>query len=312
MPKTKLNIIKPAVGKVTQMPDGDLLARLNAVHDGMLNNLAYPAPPVDMAGFKAGIDAYTAAAAAALDGGKSAMAERDKRRKDVIIMLRLLAHYVEAACKNDMKTFLSSGFVAASRGRTPAQPVAATSIVRVDQGKTGQLLVTIQAVARRFAAVHPYRGRCSDAHLRTTDDQRHPGRWIRAGYPARPNQSEPGLHQRSRLSFLRHQLDLALGGRGQDLQMGHRGRGQGGQAVRGRVRRAHRPTRRRAGPAKEVIVDTYTEILRALGRIEGELVEIRKLSERVRKLEMWQSWLKGGWAALVGAYVYLSRLAFGK
>jgi len=59
-------------------------------------------------------------------------------------------------------------------------------------------------------------------------------------------------------------------------------------------------------------VDTYTEILRALGRIEGELVEIRKLSERVRKLEMWQSWLKGGWAALVGAYVYLSRLAFGK
>ena len=148
MPKTKLNIIKPAVGKVTQMPDGDLLARLNAVHDGMLNNLAYPAPPVDMAGFKAGIDAYTAAAAAALDGGKSAMAERDKRRKDMIIMLRLLAHYVEAACKNDMKTFLSSGFVAASRGRTPAQPVAATSIVRVDQGKTGQLLVTIQAVAR--------------------------------------------------------------------------------------------------------------------------------------------------------------------
>ena len=43
----------------------------------------------------------------------------------------------------------------------------------------------------------------------------------------------------------------------------------------------------------------YHEILRALGRIEGELVEIRKLSERVSKLEMWQSWLKGGWAVLV-------------
>src|SRR2546428_12845627 len=41
MPKTKLNIIKPALG-VTQMPDGDLLARLNAVHEGMLNNPAYP------------------------------------------------------------------------------------------------------------------------------------------------------------------------------------------------------------------------------------------------------------------------------
>ena len=59
-------------------------------------------------------------------------------------------------------------------------------------------------------------------------------------------------------------------------------------------------------------MDTYNEILRALGRIEGELVEIRKLSERVTKLEIWQSWLKGGWAVLVAAYVYLCRQAFGK
>jgi hypothetical protein len=40
-------------------------------------------------------------------------------------------------------------------------------------------------------------------------------------------------------------------------------------------------------------VETYEEILRSLGRIEGELIEIRKLSERVRKLEILQSWLKG-------------------
>jgi len=41
-------------------------------------------------------------------------------------------------------------------------------------------------------------------------------------------------------------------------------------------------------------MDTYGEIMRALGRIEGELREIRKLSERVRRLEHWQFWLKGG------------------
>jgi len=55
-------------------------------------------------------------------------------------------------------------------------------------------------------------------------------------------------------------------------------------------------------------MDTSNDILRALGRIEGELVEIRKLSERVSKLEMWQSWLKGGWAALVAAYAYLFKV----
>ena len=56
-------------------------------------------------------------------------------------------------------------------------------------------------------------------------------------------------------------------------------------------------------------MDATEKILRALGRIEGELVEIRRLSERVRKLEVWQAWLRGGWAALVVLLVLLSGLA---
>ena len=57
---------------------------------------------------------------------------------------------------------------------------------------------------------------------------------------------------------------------------------------------------------------TLNEILRTLGRIEGELVEIRRLSERVRKLEIWQSWLRGGWTALIAVYLYLCREAWVK
>jgi hypothetical protein len=53
--------------------DADLVSRCNAVHDGMLNNPAYPAPPIDMPVFKTAIDAYAAAVAAALDGGKAAI-----------------------------------------------------------------------------------------------------------------------------------------------------------------------------------------------------------------------------------------------
>jgi len=50
-----------------------------------------------------------------------------------------------------------------------------------------------------------------------------------------------------------------------------------------------------------------SEILRSLGRIEGELVEIRRLNARVSRLEIWQSWLKGLWAALAAAWAYLIR-----
>ena len=50
-----------------------------------------------------------------------------------------------------------------------------------------------------------------------------------------------------------------------------------------------------------------SEILRSLGRIEGELIEIRKLNARVCRLEACQSWLKGLWAALAAAWAYAIR-----
>jgi len=149
MPKTKLNIIKPFLA-VNELPDGDVLARLNSAHGGMLNNPAYPNPPVDMPGFKAGIEAFTAAAAAALtDGGKVAVEERNKRRADAIIMYRLLGHYVEVACKNDMNTFVSSGFTAVSKPKPGSpQPLSAPVIASVEQGPPGQLILTFKNVPK--------------------------------------------------------------------------------------------------------------------------------------------------------------------
>ena len=61
-------------------------------------------------------------------------------------------------------------------------------------------------------------------------------------------------------------------------------------------------------------MNRYDEILRALGRMEGQLIqiqklfeEIQKLSERVRKLEVLQGWLKCAWTVLFAAWLYLCR-----
>jgi hypothetical protein len=54
-------------------------------------------------------------------------------------------------------------------------------------------------------------------------------------------------------------------------------------------------------------MDKVDEILRSLGRIEGRLIAIEKLPERVARLETWLAWLKGGWAALLAAYVYVCK-----
>jgi len=51
-------------------------------------------------------------------------------------------------------------------------------------------------------------------------------------------------------------------------------------------------------------MDSDNEVLRVLVRIEDRLNEFGKLSERVSKLEHWQSWLRGAWAALAGAWAW--------
>jgi hypothetical protein len=148
MGRTKLNMVRAVLG-FSGVSDSNLVSRLNAVHDGMLNNPAYPNPPIDIATFKSAIDAYAAAIAAALDGGRTALTERDKRRADMIIMLGQLGHYVEVACKGDMSIFVTSGFVPASSTRPPAQPTGQPVIASVRQGSnSGQLVVTIKAVPK--------------------------------------------------------------------------------------------------------------------------------------------------------------------
>ena len=57
-------------------------------------------------------------------------------------------------------------------------------------------------------------------------------------------------------------------------------------------------------------MEILQSLLLTLGEIKGELVEIRKLSERVARLERWQYWLKGAWA--VAAYVFLWKVTFGR
>jgi hypothetical protein len=56
----------------------------------------------------------------------------------------------------------------------------------------------------------------------------------------------------------------------------------------------------------------HDEVLFLLGEIRGELVEIRKLSERVSILEQCQARLKGAWAVLAAALAYVGHEIYGK
>jgi hypothetical protein len=142
---TKRKPIKASLG-FKKRSDGDVVARANAVLGGLYAAKDdFATPPVDQATLKTQIDALSASMAAALDGGKKAIAEREHQKEVVIKSLRQLGHYAEENCKDDMMTFLKSGFQAAFTSRASAQPLS-DWIRKIVPGKnSGQMLVSIIA-----------------------------------------------------------------------------------------------------------------------------------------------------------------------
>ena len=146
MATPKIDLIKAVLG-FSGVSDADLVSRCNAVHDGMTNNPAYPTHR-SICRASRRLSMHMPPQSPARSQGKAALATRDKQRGAMIEMLRQLGHYVEIACKKDMETFISSGFVAVSKTRAPEQPVDPPAIASVDQRLTGQLAVTIKNVPK--------------------------------------------------------------------------------------------------------------------------------------------------------------------
>src|SRR5580692_3789018 len=114
--------------------DSDVLKAGNTAYDGMLNNSAFPTPPVLLPVFRQALDSFTALIVDAEDGGKKSISAKDKQRAEVIRLYALLGHYVEATCNNDPATFTSSGFTAKSTTRTGPQPLAPAKFSSIDRG----------------------------------------------------------------------------------------------------------------------------------------------------------------------------------
>lgn len=123
--------------------DVDVVTALTAAHKGVLNNSAYATPPIDLVSFKAGIDKFSALIVDAEDGGKRAISAKNKQRVAVITMYTQLGHYVEAACSNDMATFVTSGFTAAAKPKKTAPvPLTEAAFRSIDRGpNSGDVVV---------------------------------------------------------------------------------------------------------------------------------------------------------------------------
>lgn len=126
-----------------QGADAIVISRGQSVVNGITGNPNYPHPPVDPALLKTTLDNFSIAIGNAVNGGLAAKVERANNREAAIKMLRVLSHYVEATCDDDMQKFLSSGFEPLTGTRVPPSPLDVPSIKKVEQGSSGELLVKI-------------------------------------------------------------------------------------------------------------------------------------------------------------------------
>ena len=127
-----------------KMSVANLIVFINTILSMMTGNAAFPTPPVTMADLKVANDALTVLAAAAADGGKKAIGEKNKQQSIAVKMLEQLAHYVEAASNDDPVTFQSSGFTPAPSTRAPATALSVPVFGNVNQANTGQMSVQVK------------------------------------------------------------------------------------------------------------------------------------------------------------------------
>ena len=145
---TKPKVVRPQLG-FTRLTDDAFMTRVTTIIKGIDGNAKFPAPPITAADLRNAADGLSTSMAAALDGSKKAVAEKKQQRADLTLLLRALGHYVEIASAGDGGTLLSSGYEVASTTRnTTPQPLAQPYIVKVVQGITGQLLVTVKPVSK--------------------------------------------------------------------------------------------------------------------------------------------------------------------
>jgi hypothetical protein len=141
-------IVKPAINWLTTDSDTQLLNDTNVVLLGMGHNVAiYPTPSPNLLTVAEAMGDFSAALAAAADGGPSATANKNNKRFILVGLLRQLASYVGVACQGDMTKLLLSGFPVQKPVRTPVGTLPAPQGLTVTHGMlTGNLTAKVNPV----------------------------------------------------------------------------------------------------------------------------------------------------------------------
>lgn len=129
----------------TRLLDGDLSGFSANVVASLTSNPGYTTPLIPLTEITIAQTAFDNAVAAALDGGKLAIAQRDAAREALVSLLRQEGAYVQSIAGEDLPLLVSSGFQPVNTNRTQI-PLAKPVIDRIDNEQSTQLALRLKPV----------------------------------------------------------------------------------------------------------------------------------------------------------------------
>jgi len=136
--------------------DAPMLLISQVILAALTGNSFFPTPTPSLALVQTAIDAYAAALALAVEGGKANVAVKKARRKELMAILVQLGNYVILTANSNEEALASSGYPL-PKPRTPLPPISKPQIIKLEDGmNSGEQQITIGAVNGARTFVYQY------------------------------------------------------------------------------------------------------------------------------------------------------------
>ncbi|MFT3844315.1 MAG: hypothetical protein QM725_04630 [Lacibacter sp.] len=143
--------------------DGDLESKVHTIISNLTGNTLFPSPVPSVAVLSAAAAAYSEALVTAKTGNRSAIAEKNSRRLQLIDVLRNIGSYVNFVSAGDISAILTSGFSLTKE--QSAVVIGKPENFRVVNGvNSGDLELMVNRVKGATAYLHEF---TTDASLQT-------------------------------------------------------------------------------------------------------------------------------------------------
>ncbi len=147
--------MKKALINFSRLNDGNLESATHTILSNLNGNAYFPTPVPSLASVTTASNDFSNALIEAKSGNRAAIAEKNRMRAQLIILLRSLATYVTFAADGDITKLLTSGFDI-SKDDQPSDISKPENLQVLNGANSGELEIMVNAVKGAKSYLHEF------------------------------------------------------------------------------------------------------------------------------------------------------------